>query len=280
MTDLPIDFTALTLDDGVKVALYRDVRLNCTFVGGIPTHFRTAESDAALSGATWRTYDPASLFHTFASETHGQKTVYVQLKNDVSETAARSADIIYKPEHPKPEISSFSMNAGAWSTENHVVTLDHIVTNAVPTCYSASENPLLVGKEWLPHNNTPSFTLSRGTGLKEVYLAVANDTDTSETVSARIWLVERVPETMIETEASSTLKVNLYPNPVETVATVEVEGTDNVAVSVYDITGRLYLSRTFSTQLFTLDLTNCPSGVLLVRVSNNANHVVKKIIKK
>ena len=278
--DLPITFTALALDGGVKVALYRNVRLKFTFSGGAPTHFRTADSEAAVNGAAWQAYNPASLFHTFASEAHGQKTVYAQLKNGKGETAVRSAGIVYKPEHQKPAVDYFAMNAGAGNTASRIVTLDHSVINAVPTHYSASENPLLVGNEWLPYAELPLFILSNGAGLKEVYFAVANATDTSETVSAQIWLEEPLTEEAEEVETVSTLQVKLYPNPVETDATVEVEnGSGSVQVNVYDITGRMYLSRTFGTQTFSLDLTDCPSGILLVRIVNNGNSVIKIVIK-
>ena len=158
--------------------------------------------------------------------------------------------------------------------------LNHSVINAVPTRYSVSENPLLVGKEWLPYNELPLFTLSNGAGLKKVYFAVANDTDISSTALAQIWLEEPATEATEETETSSSAQVKLYPNPVESVATVEVEGgKGKVQVSVYDITGRKYLSRTFDTQTFSLDLTDCPSGILLVRIEHNGNSVIKKVIK-
>ena len=280
VNDLPITFTALTLDGGVKVALYSNVRLNLTFTGGIPTHVKVAESEAALNSATWQAYNAASLFHTFASAAHGYKTVYAQLKNGVGETEVRNAVIIYKPEHPKQEVRGFSINAGAWSTASRTVSLNHSVINAVPTLYSASENPLLVGKEWLPYKALPQFTLSNGTGLKEVYFAVANDADTSDIVSAQIWLDEPVTKANSETEAPPALSVKLYPNPVKTAATVEVDGgKGKVQVSVYDVSGRMYLSRTFDTQTFSLDLTDCPSGILLVRIVNNGNSVIKKVIK-
>ena len=280
VNDLPITFTALALDGGVKVALYRNVRLTCTFSGGVPTHFRTAESETEVNSAAWQSYNAASLFHTFASEAHGYKTVYAQLKNTVGETTVQNAVIIYKPEHPKQEVRGFAINAGAWATESRTVTLTHSVINAVPTLYSASENPLLVGKEWLPYKALPQFTLSNGAGLKEVYFAVANAADTSAMVSAQIWLDEPVTKADNETEASSALSVKLYPNPVKTAATVEVDGgKGKVQISVYDVSCRMYLSRTFDAQTFSLDLTDCPSGILLVRIVNNGNSVIKKVIK-
>ncbi|MDR2423429.1 MAG: Ig-like domain-containing protein [Prevotellaceae bacterium] len=278
--DLPLTLTALTLDGGVKIALNRNVRLSFTFSGGVPRQFRTAESEAALNSAAWQTYSEAALFHAFATTAHGHKTVYAQLQNGKGATAVRSAKIIYKPAHPKQELRGFAINAGAWSTDNRTVTLNHSVVNGVPTLYSVSENPLLVGKVWLPYKELPLFTLSNGEGLKEVYFAVANAADTSEMVSAQIWLNEPVTESSPETEAASDLQVKLYPNPVETTATVEVtSGKGKVQVSVYDMSGRMYLSRTFDTPTFSLDLTDCPSGILLVRITNNGNSVIRKVIK-
>jgi hypothetical protein len=41
----------------------------------------------------------------------------------------------------------------------------------------------------------------------------------------------------------------------------------------------MYLSRIFGTQTFSLDLAGCPSGILLVRIANSGNSVIKKVIK-
>ena len=63
-------------------------------------------------------------------------------------------------------------------------------------------------------------------------------------------------------------------------ATVEIEDcSGNVDVSVYSVTGRMYLSRTFDAPTFTLDLTDCPPGIFLVRIVNNGNSVIKIVIK-
>ena len=278
--ELSVNFTNIVLDEGEEIALYRNVRLRFTFSGGTPTHFRTAESTTALNSAAWKTYNATSLLHSFASSIHGYKTVYAQMKNSVGETEVRSAVILYKPEHPKHEIRGFTINEGAWSTASRSVTLNHSVINAEPTLYSASENPLLVGMEWLPYTALPQFTLSNGAGLKEVYFAVANAADTSDIVSAQIWLEDPATKANSETGTASALSVKLYPNPVETTATVEVDGgKGKVQVSVYDVSGRMYLSRTFDTQTFSLDLTDYPSGILLVRIVNNGNSVIKKVIK-
>ena len=274
VVDLPINLTALTLNNGEKIALRRIVNLNYTFNGGIPTHFRAAESETALSSAAWKTYNPSALTYQFETETHELKTVYTQLKNSVGETSVKSASIFYKPLHQKLALTSFSMNNNAVKTNNRTVTLNHTVENGTPALYSVSENPVRVGEVWLPYVKTPLFELSENSGMKEVYFAIANSSDTSNTLSAKIYLDESV------TVGGNGLEAKLFPNPVETVVNVVVENaTQDVHVTVYNIMGKAVLMQTFTTSIFTVDLSRCQPGMLVVRIQCGDKYVIKKIIK-
>ena len=270
----PINLTAFTLDNGAQIALRRTVNLNYTFNGGIPTHFRVAESAAALSSAIWETYSPSALTYSFVTETYELKTVYTQLKNSVGETAVRSASIFYKPIHAKLTLTAFSMNNNAMSTNNRIVTLNHTVENGIPELYSVSENPLQVGKIWLPYVRTPLFELSENNGMKEVYFAVANSTDTSNILSAKIHLDQSI------TVGGNGLKAKLFPNPAENYLNVIVDNvTLPVQVTVYGITGEVYLSQTFDFFTFGINLLHYPTGTLLVRITCGDKYVIKQIIK-
>ncbi|MCL2133069.1 MAG: M6 family metalloprotease domain-containing protein [Bacteroidales bacterium] len=274
VVDLPITFTAFMLNDGEQTALRRTVNLNYTFSGGMPTHFRATESAAALSSAAWQNYNPSSLTYTFATEVHEPKTVYTQLSNSAGETEVRSASIIYKPLHTKLALTAFSMNNNAMSTNNRMVTLNHTVENGIPALYSASESPLQVGKIWFPYVKTPLFELSEGAGMKEVYFAVANSADTSNIASAQIYLDESL------TIGGNGLVAKLFPNPVENYVNVVVEdAASSVMVTVYNIKGEVYLSQTFSTSIFSVDLSRCVSGMLIVRIQSGNKYVIKNIIK-
>ncbi|MDR3134122.1 MAG: N-acetylmuramoyl-L-alanine amidase [Prevotellaceae bacterium] len=265
--------TVFMLENGNAVALRRTVDLTFTYSGGAPLEYRASET-SDCSDASWQPYNPAALTYTFASDTHGPKTVYAQLRNDKGASPVLSDDILYKPLHPM-SVTDFTVSSGAMQTNSRNVTLNHTVKNGVPAVYSASEDLSQVGTVWLPYVETPLFTLSEGMGLKEVYFAVASATDTSETVSDHIYLDESV------TVDEHGLTAKLYPNPVETEVNVIIEEgySETVDVTVYSITGVVYQRQTLSAPLFQLDLSRCPDGILLIKLSSGNNYTVKRVIK-
>jgi hypothetical protein len=270
----PLTFTGFALNQGNEVALFRTVDLRYTFSGGHPTHFMASEH-ADLNGAEWKDYTPAGLTYTFASDERGVKTVYTQLKNDLGETGVKSAAILYKPLHAKLSLTAFSLNNQAAHTTQREVTLNHTVENGVPAWYSVAGQPGQVGAEWLPYTPVPVYTLPGGAGLKEIFFAVANETDTSEVLSDQIYLDEA---TTVEAHG---LTAKVFPNPVENELHFIV---DDVAayplnVTVYTITGEVYFSQGFTTSSFSINLARCPAGVLLVRIAVENKYVIKRIIK-
>jgi Leucine-rich repeat (LRR) protein len=270
----PLTFTGFTLNQGASVAVYRTVDLCYTFSGGVPTHFMAGER-ADLSDAVWKAYTPAAATYSFASDEHGVKTVYTKLKNDFGETEIKSDAITYKPLHAKLSLTYFGVNGHTERTTQRAVTLQHTVANGTPTHYSVSEDRRQAGLEWHPYTLAPVYTLSEGTGPKEVFFVVANDTDTSEVVSDQIYLDAS------ETLESHGLMATLYPNPVSSDLNVEIDGSGETAVQVtiYTLTGEIYLSQTYHSRSFRLDLSRYPSGALLVKLTEGKNYVVKRIIK-
>jgi hypothetical protein len=275
VADLPVTFIAFAIGEGLQVALHRTVSLHYMFADGVPTHFRVAESMAALSSpGGWQEYKTSNLKYTFVSEENGEKTVYTQLKNEAGETDIKSASIFYKPLSPRLILTSLSINNNAISTNNRTVTLNHTVENGTPALYSVSENSAQVGKIWLPYVKTPLFELSEGVGLKDVYFVIANSTDTSNIATAQIYLDESV------TIEGNGLVAKLFPNPVQDYLTVVVENaTQPVKITVYNIMGNAVLSQTFSTSTFSIDLSRCVPGMLVVRIQCGDKYVIKKIIK-
>jgi YD repeat-containing protein len=103
-----IILTAFSLDNNANIALSRTVDLGYTFSGGVPTEYIAGEKPD-LSGSEWKTYNPAELRYSFASDEHGIKTVYTRLRNDKGETVITSDVIYYKPFH-EINIDSFDDN--------------------------------------------------------------------------------------------------------------------------------------------------------------------------
>ncbi|HPS02141.1 MAG TPA: hypothetical protein PLA90_11415, partial [Candidatus Sumerlaeota bacterium] len=76
-----------------------------------------------------------------------------------------------------PVIWNFSINNGAATTANPVVTLSNTctdVTSASATHYLASESSDFTSSTWQSYATVPLFTLSSGSGVKTVYLKVRN----------------------------------------------------------------------------------------------------------
>jgi hypothetical protein len=68
-------------------------------------------------------------------------------------------------------VRQFRINAGATSTDNRNVNLNHSLSGAA-TEYRASERRDMAGAEWQTYAAAPQFTLSEGAGVKRVYLQV------------------------------------------------------------------------------------------------------------
>jgi hypothetical protein len=272
--DLPITLTAVTVNEGAFVSIFRTVDLQFTFSGGSPTHYKAGEN-ANLSGAAWQPYVPGALTYSFATGEDGYKTVSARLKNDAGETIIVSDAIYYKPLHTKLSLTAFSINGYASRTATRDVTLHHAVDGGVPTHYSAAETPEQLGQVWRPYQPAPIYTLSPGNGWKDIFFVVANATDTSGTVSAGIYLDES------ETLESHGLTAILFPNPVENNLQVVIddERATAVQVTIYSMTGEVYLSQIFHDRAFHIDLSRYPAGIVLVKLSNEYGYTVKRIIK-
>jgi len=90
-----------------------------------------------------------------------------------------------------PEVASFSINNGAVTTADPIVTLDNTATNS-PAEYMASEASDFSGASWQPYDMAPNFTFSSvEVGTKTVYFKVRNAAGESSLVSDTIELKGR-----------------------------------------------------------------------------------------
>lgn len=78
------------------------------------------------------------------------------------------------------------------------------------------------------------------------------------------------------------LKINLYPNPVSHLLTIELEQeyANQTIIELYDTLGKLILKNKAETSSHTLNLRNLNAGVYIVKVSNGNKRVVKRIVKQ
>lgn len=270
LTMIPdIRFTGFVINNDEAVTSSRTVRLDYTFSGGLPTDYIVSE-DPQLSGAAWQPYRQETPVYTFASEAAGVRRLYTKLRNATGETAVLYDDILYQPPL-EMHISYFALNNGQERTANREVTLTHVVVDGAPAAYSASADAATIGHEWLPYTTAPTFVLPEGYGTKEVYFAVAHGSDTSEVASDRIVLYR-------PTELAATMAPNPTTNSVQ--VTMEHHVSSDVRVTVYSLIGEVYLSKDFHTTPFEIDVSHCPAGTLLVKLTNGTHSVVKRLIKQ
>jgi hypothetical protein len=140
-----------------------------------------ASEASDFAGASWQPYSTVPKFTLSAGS--GTKTVYFMAQNIFGDSAVKSDTISALA----PVLSSFKINAGAASTANGKVTLNHVATNS-PTHYMASELSDFAGASWQTYFVAPSFVHSDGSGTKTVYFKVKNNfvesNVASDTISA------------------------------------------------------------------------------------------------
>ena len=136
----------------------------------------------------------------------GGQTYYISITayDTSNNESGHSNEVNGVPGAAPPVITSFSINNGAASTANAVVTLNNVATNS-PTQYMASESSSFTGASWQTYSTAPSFTLSSGSGIKRVYLKVKNSSGESSVVNDTITaLAPTVTLFRINNGASST----------------------------------------------------------------------------
>jgi len=69
--------------------------------------------------------------------------------------------------------------------------------------------------------------------------------------------------------------VNIYPNPVKNVMTIEADDYQNV--SVYDVTGKCVMEREINGSA-TIDMSNVAKGVYLVKMNGNNGSATRKVV--
>jgi hypothetical protein len=107
----------------------------------------------------------------------------------------------------------------------------------------------------------------------------------NKTITAWGWAIDNVAIQSIVTgaEESSFHAINIYPNPTKAIVTIELPGTDRPAdVVLMDIQGRPIHHSMVSipqSNRFSMDLTDQPDGLYILRMIVNGKTVSRKIIK-
>lgn len=88
-------------------------------------------------------------------------------------------------------------------------------------------------------------------------------------------------EEPITEQLTSDSKLSIYPNPVKEQLNLKVEGVFNTyQITLTDLTGKVFLSKTINDSSIQLDFTTYPKGVYLLKTGANNQFTEWKIIKQ
>ncbi|PKQ46938.1 T9SS type A sorting domain-containing protein [Confluentibacter flavum] len=86
--------------------------------------------------------------------------------------------------------------------------------------------------------------------------------------------------TTLEAESiEPTNQIMIYPNPVKNNTKIYLQDLNNGTVSIFDINGRMVLSKEVHNNTNTLDLSHLSAGLYLLNLNSDKGSITKKIIK-
>jgi hypothetical protein len=173
----PPTVTSFEIDWGANSTINPTVTLNNTATVS-PSRFTASESPDFTGTVAQGAYSTAPKFTLNSAS--GLHTVYFKVANSAGPSAVVSAAI----QLTLPPTVTLSIPA---ATSNRTITLNNTATNS-PVYHMASQSPSFRGATWQPYSQTPSFTLTAGTGLKTVYFKVRNAAGISKVATANITL--------------------------------------------------------------------------------------------
>jgi M6 family metalloprotease-like protein len=205
------------------------------------------------------------------------------INKPITEIVEANEKISFYFKKQKP-IVSFTLNNGDATTSKQTVNLTFTLTGGgTPAEYAVSENEAtLNSNNWITYDPaalTYTFETNEA-GFKTVYAKLKNEVGETDVQSAGIYykpLVKSGSEPPIVLQEWS---AQLYPTVVKNNLTVAIDSlASKIDVRVFSTSGNLYFSKTYDASVFTIDLSNCPAGILLIQLSGENKYAVKKIIK-
>ncbi|MDR1583125.1 MAG: cadherin-like beta sandwich domain-containing protein [Prevotellaceae bacterium] len=191
-------------------------------------------------------------------------------------------------------LNAFSLNNNVNIALSSTVDLVYNFSGGVPTEYIADEKPDLSGSQWKTYNPAKlTYSFESGEyGIKTVYTRLRNDKGETGIMSDVIYYkpfyeisIDSFDDNYDQTRSIIgslyDKSVSVYPNPVEIYANVIIDNIESPAgkVEIYSLTGAMYLSQEFTGSKFSIDMSRCPSGIFLIKLTVGDVQVTKRIIK-
>ncbi|MBQ0769757.1 MAG: T9SS type A sorting domain-containing protein [Bizionia sp.] len=97
--------------------------------------------------------------------------------------------------------------------------------------------------------------------------------------SERVEIVVTVEETLGVNDNTMVKDIVIYPNPTHGLLTINNNKGIDMQVTIYDINGRVLISKSNNDTMTTLDMTNFSNGIYLLRIQTESGDFSKKVIK-
>lgn len=196
IVEIPLVITKLTINNGEEQTQQNIINISYEYEG-TATHIRISENDQ-FTGSEW-IQAAQSIPYTINEGEYGLKTIYVQLKNSISQSNILQGQIEYVEPQQKPVVlSSIHINGGQTITEDREVSvsMDYEETDTKAILYRASENDNDINTQsWNDIENPFRFVLSEGYGIKNIYVQLKDDAgNETEILSSSIEYKEQQEE--------------------------------------------------------------------------------------
>ncbi|MBS1587788.1 MAG: T9SS type A sorting domain-containing protein, partial [Bacteroidetes bacterium] len=170
--------------------------------------------------------------------------------------------------HPQVSISA---NPGTAITQNQGVTFTAMATNAGPSpAYQWLKNAVNIAGA--TQQSYTSNTLQNGDVIAcRVHGLNLCDTATSAPLVMAVWPLS------VQQLTGNSEQINVYPNPVKDVLSIDYDKSMNAEMVLCDMAGRVLLRRPLG---HSLDMKGLASGVYMLRIRSNTAHLTKLISKQ
>jgi hypothetical protein len=228
-----------------------------------------ASSSSAYSSAQFTTTGTTTCASTLDNSTNGTTSgaATIPFNTDVKGLISPSGDI---------DNYKFVITTGGTIT----ITLGTLPGDYDLKLLNSSGTQLAISQAGGTSSETISRTMTPGTYYAQVYgYNGANSATTCYTLKVQLGTASRMATEPITT---SVQKVDVFPNPANNVVNLNLTGfTGKSDVSLFDVNGRVVLTRLVSTVNSQLDVSALPSGIYMLRIKNAGKEVhMTKIIKK
>jgi M6 family metalloprotease-like protein len=180
---------------------------------------------------------------------------------------------------------TFALNHGDdRTTSKQTAQLAFSITgNDAPTAYKVCEEDAsrMNYALWNPYLPTNTYTFaSADAGYKTVYVKLRNEVGETEVKNAVIYFKPIEKSNAATPSQTQEGSVKVYPTAVETNLTVEREPDAAPAIlAVYSSAGAHCMNKKLTAPVETLDLSQCPAGILLLHVSDGKTQVTLPLLK-